>query len=386
MMFSVQYIRPQRPRRPKKTYAEQVTREKLLETVTQSASLHEFSSATSPGKRRNTSDEDPKFGNRGSNSTEKVIPSRSPFSHETLGHNNGDLLNDSPKPQDIPESSPQVPDNLTIPVSHTVQSGSVGATPFTIQDQAGNAFLQKQLNEAGVQRKTKRSLSNIEFTQFDHLEEHVRSREDDGHSGLPNAIDESLYLSYSNDNSGLELLSTITLPAVILSVEANSDQSCQWFTLIHLIEDADKSDTVAVPPRNINSANTTYGFGVNEHCILNELGGHQSTIGLSTKPGLHWDHVNDVSIEQNPTSVGDFSCEPGLHWDHVNDVSTEPGRNSSSADDLSCEPGRGWTSIYAIPCERRQSWSFPVDDLAKGWTSIDDLFTKPGQDRTSIDN
>jgi hypothetical protein len=66
-MFSVQYIRPQRPRRQKKTYAEQATREKLLETLTQSASLHEFSSVTSPGKRRNTSDEDPKFGNRGSN-------------------------------------------------------------------------------------------------------------------------------------------------------------------------------------------------------------------------------------------------------------------------------------------------------------------------------
>ena len=75
MMFLVQYIRPQRPRRQKKTYAEQATREKLLETVTQSANLHEFRSATSPRKRQNTSDEDPKFGNRGSNSTE-VIPSR----------------------------------------------------------------------------------------------------------------------------------------------------------------------------------------------------------------------------------------------------------------------------------------------------------------------
>jgi hypothetical protein len=107
-----------------------------------------------------------------------------------------------------------------------------------------------------------------------------------------------------------------------------------------LIEDADKSDKVAGPLRNINSANTTYGFGVNKHCFLNELRGHQSIIGLSTKPGLHWDHVNDASIEQNPTSVDDFSCEPGLHWDHVNDASTEPGRNSSSADDLSCEPGR----------------------------------------------
>jgi hypothetical protein len=210
-------------------------------------------------------------------------------------------------------------------------------------------------------------------------------------------------LSYSNDNSGLELLSTITLPAVILSVEANEEH-----------QSPPNTDTVAVSPRNINSANTTYGFGVNKHCFLNELGGHQSIIGLSTKPGLHWDHVNDVSIEQNPTSVGDFSCEPGLHWDHindvlieqnptsvgdfscelglhwdhvndvsieqnptsvgdfscepglhwdhVNDVSTGPGRNSSSADDLLCEPGRGWTSIYAIPCERRQSWSFPVDD------------------------
>jgi hypothetical protein len=103
---------------------------------------------------------------------------RSPFSHETVGHNNGDLLNDSPKPQDIPESSPQVPDDLTIPTSHTIRSGSVGAAPFAIQDQAENAFLQKQLNEAGVQRKDKCSLSNIEFTQFDHLEEHVRSRED----------------------------------------------------------------------------------------------------------------------------------------------------------------------------------------------------------------
>jgi hypothetical protein len=81
IMFSVQYIRPQRPRRQKKTYAEQATREKLLETLTQSASRHEFSSITSPGKRRNTSDEDPKFGNRGSNPTEEVIPSRSPFSH-----------------------------------------------------------------------------------------------------------------------------------------------------------------------------------------------------------------------------------------------------------------------------------------------------------------
>jgi hypothetical protein len=70
MIFSVQYIRPQRPRGQKKTYAEQATREKLLETLTQSASLHEFSSATSPGKRRNTSDEDPKFGNRGSNSND----------------------------------------------------------------------------------------------------------------------------------------------------------------------------------------------------------------------------------------------------------------------------------------------------------------------------
>src|SRR5271170_5154629 len=159
MMFSVQYIRPQRPRRQKKTYAEQATREKLLETLTQSASLHEFSSATSPGKRRNTSDEDPKFGNRGSNPTEEVIPSRSPFSHETVGHNNGDLLNDSPKPQDTPESSPQVPDNLTIPTSHTIRSGSVGAAPFTIQDQAKNIFLQKQLNEAGIQRETKCSLS-----------------------------------------------------------------------------------------------------------------------------------------------------------------------------------------------------------------------------------
>jgi hypothetical protein len=126
----------------------------LLETLTQSASLHEFGSATSPGKRRNTSDEDPKFGNRGSNSTE-VIPSRSPFSHETVGYNNGDLLNDSPIPQDIPESSPQVPDNLTIPASHTIRSGSVGAVPFTIQNQAENTFLQKQLNEAGVQRKAK---------------------------------------------------------------------------------------------------------------------------------------------------------------------------------------------------------------------------------------
>jgi hypothetical protein len=95
MMFSVQYIRPQRPRRQKKTYAEQATREKLLETLTQSASLHEFGSATSPGKRRNTSDEDPKFGNRGSNSTEEVLPSRSPFSHETVGHNSGDLLSES---------------------------------------------------------------------------------------------------------------------------------------------------------------------------------------------------------------------------------------------------------------------------------------------------
>jgi hypothetical protein len=34
IMFSVQYIRPQRPRRQKKTYAEQATREKLLETLT----------------------------------------------------------------------------------------------------------------------------------------------------------------------------------------------------------------------------------------------------------------------------------------------------------------------------------------------------------------
>jgi hypothetical protein len=83
--------------------------------------------ATSPGKRRNTSDEDPKFENRRSNSTEEVISSRSLFSHETVGHNNGDLLNDSPKPQDIPESSPQVPDNLIIPASHIIRSGSVGA-------------------------------------------------------------------------------------------------------------------------------------------------------------------------------------------------------------------------------------------------------------------
>ena len=103
---------------------------------------------------------------------------RSPFSHETVGHNNGDLLNDSPKPQDIPESSPQVPDNLTIPASHTIRSGSVGAAPFTIQDQAENAFLRKQLYEAGVQRKAKCSLSNIEFAQFGHLEEHVHSRKD----------------------------------------------------------------------------------------------------------------------------------------------------------------------------------------------------------------
>ena len=94
MMFSVQYIRPQRPRRQKKIYAEQATREKL-ETLTQSASLHEFSSTTSPGKRRNTSDEDPKFGNRGSNSTEEVLPSRSPFSYETVGYNSGDLLSES---------------------------------------------------------------------------------------------------------------------------------------------------------------------------------------------------------------------------------------------------------------------------------------------------
>src|SRR5271169_5535758 len=106
--------------------------------------------------------------------------------------------------------------------------------------QSSPSALLIQLNEAGIQRETKCSLSNIEFTQFDHLEEHVRSRKDDGHSGLLNAIDESLCLSYSNDNSGLELLSTITLPVVILSVEANeehqsppnSDQSCQWFTLI----------------------------------------------------------------------------------------------------------------------------------------------------------
>jgi hypothetical protein len=80
--------------------------------------------ATSPGKCRNTSDEDPKFENRGSNSTDPFAVS---FSHETVGHNNGGLLNDSPKPQDIPESSPQVPDNLTIPASHTIRSGSVGA-------------------------------------------------------------------------------------------------------------------------------------------------------------------------------------------------------------------------------------------------------------------
>jgi hypothetical protein len=79
MIFSVQYIRPQRPCRQKKTYAEQATREKLLETLTQSVSLYEFSSATSPGKRRNTSDKDPKFRNRGSNSIEEVIPSRFPF-------------------------------------------------------------------------------------------------------------------------------------------------------------------------------------------------------------------------------------------------------------------------------------------------------------------
>lgn len=107
--------------------------------------------------------------------------------------------------------------------NHTIRSGSVGAAPFTIQDQAENAFLQTQLNEADVQRKVKCSFSNVEFTQLDHLEEHVRSRDDDGHSGLLNTIDESLCLSYSNGNSGLELLSTITPPAVILSVEANEE-------------------------------------------------------------------------------------------------------------------------------------------------------------------
>ena len=129
------------------------------------------------------------------NPTKEVISSRSPFSHETVGHNNDDLLNDSPKPQDIPESSPQVPDNLTIPASHTIRSGSVEAARSRSKIKL-RTFLQKQLNEAGVQREAKCSLSNIEFTQFDYLEEHIRSRKDDGYSGLLNAIDESLCLSY----------------------------------------------------------------------------------------------------------------------------------------------------------------------------------------------
>ena len=80
----------------------------------------------------------------------------------------------------------------------------------SIQDQARNIFLRKQLNEAGVQRKAKYSLSNIEFTQFDHLEEHVRSREDEyaavGHSRVdlkmevyyPNRQIKSSFLKMAN--------------------------------------------------------------------------------------------------------------------------------------------------------------------------------------------
>src|SRR5437764_1165820 len=130
-------------------------------------------------------------------------------------------------------------------------------------------------------------------------------------------------------------------------------------SLTPLIEDADKSDTVAVPPRNIDSATIT---GVNKDCFLNELRGHQSIIG-STKWGLHWDHVNVT--EQNLTSVGDFSFESGTQWDYVNDVSTELGQ--SSAYDLSCGLGSG----YTMPCDRQQSWGFPVTNLSHGWTSID---------------